>query len=65
MDVDLSLLARAFALALVIEGLLWLALPFSMRRATLLVARMPDEQLRIFCGILIGAGLLILLAARG
>lgn len=64
MHVDLSLLARAFALALVMEGMLWLALPHSMRRATLHVARMPDDQLRLFSGVLIVLGLLILLAAR-
>jgi uncharacterized protein YjeT (DUF2065 family) len=58
-------LLAAFALYLVIEGLLPFASPKSWRRSLLVVARLTDSQLRIFGAAAVLVGVLILLAVRG
>jgi uncharacterized protein YjeT (DUF2065 family) len=56
-------LATAFALVLVLEGMLWALSPTAMKRAAALALAIANEQLRVV-GVLaaaIGVGLLWLL----
>ncbi len=58
-------LLAAFALYLVIEGLLPFASPNGWRRSLALMAQLNDAQLRAFGAGSIGVGLLLLYLARG
>lgn len=58
-------LLAAIALYLVIEGLLPFANPQGWRRSLFVIGQLSDRQLRIFGGVVIAAGLLLLLAVRG
>jgi hypothetical protein len=58
-------LLAAFALYLVIEGLLPFANPNTWRRSLALVAQFNDSQLRVFGAGSIGAGLVLLYLVRG
>jgi len=55
----------AFALYLVIEGLLPFASPKSWRRSLFVMAQLTDSQLRIFGAAVVLVGMFILLALRG
>ena len=57
-------LLSAFALYLVIEGLLPFVTPSGWRRSLAAVAQLSDGQLRIFGLIAMGAGLVLLLLVR-
>lgn len=58
-------LLAAFALYLVIEGLLPFASPNGWRRSLGLIAQLNDSQLRAFGSGSIAAGLLLLYLVRG
>ena len=58
-------LLAAFALYLVIEGLLPFATPSNWRRSLALIAQLNDSQLRAFGAGSIAVGLLLLYVARG
>ena len=58
-------LLAAFALYLVIEGLLPFANPKGWRKSLFTIAQLNDSQLRGFGAAIIVAGLLLLLAIRG
>ena len=62
---DWNDLLAAFALYLVIEGLLPFASPTGWRQGLMLVARMRDSQLRVVGLASIGAGLILLWLVRG
>ena len=62
---DWNDLLAAFALYLVIEGLLPFASPAGWRQGLMLVARMRDSQLRVVGLASIGAGLILLWLVRG
>ena len=51
---------RAFALVMVLEGLLPFLLPEKWREMVLNVARVEARSLRLFGGIMIGSGLILL-----
>jgi len=58
-------LLAAFALYLVIEGLLPFANPNGWRRSLFVIGQLTDRQLRVFGGVVIALGLLLLVAVRG
>lgn len=58
-------LLAAFALYLVIEGLLPFASPAAWRRALLTLGTMTDGQLRVFGLLAVVAGLVLLVVVRG
>ena len=58
-------LLAAFALYLVIEGLLPFASPKGWRRSLALISQLNDMQLRAFGAGSIAVGLLLLYVARG
>ena len=58
-------LLAAFALYLVIEGLLPFASPDGWRRSLAVIASLTDSQVRFFGLASIAAGLLLLLIVRG
>jgi len=62
---DWNDLFAAFALYLVIEGLLPFANPQGWRKSLFVMAQLNDRQLRIFGAVVIVAGMLLLLAVRG
>ena len=51
---------RAFALVMVLEGVLPFLLPEKWREMVLNVARVDARNLRLFGGLLIGSGLILL-----
>lgn len=53
-------LIEAIALVLIIEGLAPLLIPKAWKKMLLSLTNVPIESLRIFGGILIGIGILIL-----
>ncbi|MDX1496176.1 MAG: DUF2065 family protein [Salinisphaeraceae bacterium] len=53
-------LLRAFALVLVLEGLLPLLAPDKWREMIANVARMDSRSLRLFGGLLLASGLILL-----
>ncbi|MGI9309767.1 MAG: DUF2065 domain-containing protein [Gammaproteobacteria bacterium] len=57
-------LLAAFALYLVIEGLLPFANPGGWRRSLALISQLSDAQLRVFGVISIGLGLVLLVLVR-
>lgn len=62
---DWSDLAAAFALYLVIEGLLPFVSPRGWKNSVAMIAQMNDRQLRIFGLISMVAGVLLLAIVRG
>ncbi len=62
---DWSDLAAAFALYLVIEGLLPFVSPRGWKNSVAMIAQLNDRQLRIFGLISMVAGLVLLAAVRG
>jgi len=65
MQVDWSDLAAAFALYLVIEGIMPFLNPQGVRRVMALFSQLPDAQLR-FAGLAsMAAGVVLLWAIRG
>ena len=64
MPIDWLDLAAAFALYLVIEGMMPFLSPQSMRRAMSAFSRLPDAQLRIAGLASMIAGLVLLWAVR-
>jgi uncharacterized protein YjeT (DUF2065 family) len=62
---DWNDLFTALALYLVIEGLVPFANPQGWRRSLALIARLSDNQLRVFGLAVIIAGLVLLLLVRG
>ena len=58
-------LLAAFALYLVIEGILTFLSPASWRQSLALIAQLPDNQLRLFGFGSMAAGLLLLIFVRG
>ena len=58
-------LLAAFALYLVIEGLLPFANPNTWRRSLVLIAQFNDSQLRVFGAGSIAVGLVLLYLVRG
>jgi hypothetical protein len=61
---DWNDLFTALALYLIIEGLAPFASPAGWRRSLALIARLSDNQLRVFGLAIIIAGLMLLLAVR-
>jgi hypothetical protein len=61
---DWNDLFTALALYLIIEGLAPFANPAGWRRSLALIARLSDNQLRVFGLAIIIAGLMLLLAVR-
>jgi uncharacterized protein YjeT (DUF2065 family) len=61
---DWNDLFAAFALYLVLEGLLPFISPKSWQEAVALIARMPERQLRIFGFVSMCAGALLLAFVR-
>ncbi|AOX99571.1 DUF2065 domain-containing protein [Jeongeupia sp. USM3] len=57
-------LALAFALVMVIEGLLPFAMPAFWKRNMLRIAGQPDRHIRLFGLVSLLGGLLLALAAR-
>ena len=53
-------LLRAFALMLVLEGLLPFLVPHRWREMVVNVARADNRSLRLFGGLLLGSGLILL-----
>lgn len=53
-------LLRAFALVMVLEGLFPFLLPEKWREMVMSVASVPPNKLRLFGGVLIGSGLILL-----
>lgn len=64
MPIDWSDLAAAFALYLVIEGMLPFVSPAGMKRAMAAFSAMPDRQLRVAGLLAMVAGLLLLWFVR-
>ena len=62
---DWSDLAAAFALYLVIEGLLPFISPRGWKNSVAMIAQMNDRQLRIFGLISMVAGVVLLALVRG
>jgi len=58
-------LLAAFALYLVLEGLLPFLKPDGWKQTVALMAKLPDSQLRIFGLVSMVAGLLLLAFVRG
>lgn len=58
-------LLAAFALYLVIEGLLPFANPNGWRKSLFTIAQLNDRQLRVFGAAIILVGLILLLIVRG
>lgn len=58
-------LGAAFALYLVIEGLLPFASPGGWRRSLEALGRLDDRRLRLFGLVMVAAGLGLLLLVRG
>jgi uncharacterized protein YjeT (DUF2065 family) len=65
MQVDWSDLAAAFALYLVIEGVMPFLNPQGVRRAMAMFSQLPDAQLRITGLASMVAGVVLLWAIRG
>jgi uncharacterized protein YjeT (DUF2065 family) len=63
--VNWSDLLAAFALYLVIEGLLPFANPEGWRRSLQMISQLNNRQLRIFGLVIIVAGLMLLYGVRG
>jgi uncharacterized protein YjeT (DUF2065 family) len=57
-------LLAASGLVLVIEGLLWAAVPQPARRLALSAAQMPDATLRLMGASAVAAGVLVVWLAR-
>lgn len=53
-------LLRAFALVMVLEGLLPFLLPNKWREMVVSVAQVDNRSLRLFGGVLLGSGLILL-----
>jgi len=64
---DWSDLLAAFALYLILEGLLPFFSPASWRKSLMMIVRFEDGQLRFFglASILVGLGLLLFVRAGG
>jgi len=62
---DWSDLLAAFALYMVIEGLLPFANPQGWRRSLFVIGQLNDRQLRIGGGVVVALGLLLLVMVRG
>jgi uncharacterized protein len=58
-------LATAFALVLVLEGLLWAVSPGSMKRAAATALTLANEQLRIGGLAAVAVGVLLVWLLRG
>ena len=58
-------LLAAFALYLVIEGILPFLSPSSWRQSLAMIAQLPDTQLRLFGFGSMAAGLILLAVIRG
>jgi uncharacterized protein YjeT (DUF2065 family) len=65
MQVDWSDLAAAFALYLVIEGIMPFLNPQGVRRVMAMFSQLPDAQLRITGLASMAAGVVLLWAIRG
>jgi len=65
MQVDWSDLAAAFALYLVIEGIMPFLNPQGVRRVMALFSQLPDAQLRVAGLASMAAGVVLLWAIRG
>ena len=61
----LSDLAVAFGLMLVIEGILYAVAPEAMRRLLDTVLKQPEQSIRIAALATAGAGLVVVVLARG
>lgn len=64
MGLDWSDLLTAFALVLVLEGILPFAVPGAWRRMMMQAAEMDDRQLRVGGAVLMAVGLVFLSFAR-
>ncbi|MEO5806979.1 DUF2065 domain-containing protein [Devosia sp.] len=58
-------LFAAFALAIVLEGLLYAAFPDKMKQYLTMLVALPAARIRLFALILAGVGLVLLWAIRG
>lgn len=61
----MSDLWAALCLVAVLEGLLLFALPGTYRRMAEQIQQLPDRQIRIVGALILGAGVIALVALRG
>lgn len=61
----MSDLWAALCLVAVLEGLLLFALPGTYRRMAEQIQQLPDRQIRIVGALVLGAGVIALVALRG